>query len=112
MAIAALVLGVVALVFSLIPCVGMLAFIPAVLGVILGALGMKEAKTTDKGKGMATTGLILSVLTIIWIPIYTFAILPTVATQAAEVLEEGMKEAVEEAADPPDPAPDDPAPAP
>ncbi len=53
MNIAALVLGIVGLVFSLIPCLGMYALPITLLAVILGAIAMKQPK-----KGMAIAGLI------------------------------------------------------
>ena len=53
-------------VFSLIPCVGLLLSIPAV---ILGAIGLKKAKEMpgSKGTGHAWTALILgSITTLLW----------------------------------------------
>jgi hypothetical protein len=54
MNIAALVLGIVGLLFSLVPCLGMYAIPLTVLAVIFGAIGMKK----PVGKGMAVAGLV------------------------------------------------------
>jgi hypothetical protein len=60
--VAALVVGIVAAVFSLIPLVGMIAFFLGPVAIILGiiALFLKNRK-----KGMAITGLILGVVSLI-----------------------------------------------
>jgi len=69
MNIAALVLGIVGLVFSFIPCLGMYALPITVLAVILGAIAMRQPK-----KGMAIAGLICGMLgTVIasyWLYVY------------------------------------------
>ncbi|MBS1119097.1 MAG: hypothetical protein H6Q90_1325 [Deltaproteobacteria bacterium] len=58
MAIAALVLGIVGLLFSFIPCLGMYAIPLTLLAVVLGALGMKK----PQGKGMAIAGLVCGIV--------------------------------------------------
>lgn len=58
MPIAALVLGIIGLVLSLVPCLGMYAMPLTVLAVILGALGMKAAT----GRGMAIAGLVCGII--------------------------------------------------
>ena len=58
MAVAALVLGILAMLFGLIPLFAFVAFPMAVLAVIFGAVGRKRGKERGKGKGMATAGLI------------------------------------------------------
>ncbi len=75
MAVAGMVLGIVGLVFSFIPCLGwFLGIVLAVLGVIFSAIGLSQSGKSGQGKNMAVTGLILSILTIIWIPAYWFLI--------------------------------------
>jgi hypothetical protein len=54
MGIAALVLGIVGAVFSLVPCLGMYALPVTLLAVVFGALGMRK----PEGKGMAIAGLV------------------------------------------------------
>jgi hypothetical protein len=62
MGIAALVLGILGLVLSFVPCLGMYALPLTVIAVILGALAMRSPKdgSAPKGKGMAIAGMILS----------------------------------------------------
>jgi hypothetical protein len=51
-------------VFSLIPCVGFLLGIPAL---ILGIIGLKKANAASKGKAHAWTGIILgSIAIVLW----------------------------------------------
>ncbi len=62
--ITALILGIVSFVFS---CIGLIAFPSGIIGLILGILGRKS----ESAKGMATTGIVFSILgilgAILWI---------------------------------------------
>lgn len=62
--VAALVIGIVSALFSFIPCLGMWAFIPAVVGIILAVISMKQAGPTGE-KGMAIGGLITSIIALL-----------------------------------------------
>ena len=55
-----MVLGILGLVLSFVPCLGMYALPLTVLAVILGALAMRSGKDglPKKGKGMAIAGLV------------------------------------------------------
>lgn len=59
MAVASLVLGICALVFSFFG-LGWLSMILGIVGVILGALGKKNPEK----KGMATAGLVMSIIAV------------------------------------------------
>jgi len=56
MAVAALVLGIVSIVFSVIG-LGIFGLIPGIVGIILGIMAKKKAPS-----GMATAGLVLSII--------------------------------------------------
>lgn len=86
MGVAALVLGIVSLVIGFIPFCGMIAFIPAVVGVVLGAIDFAKKKKEDKPKGMALAGLILSIIAIL-IMLYYFFILSAAGAAGAAALE-------------------------
>jgi hypothetical protein len=62
MAVAALVLGIAAVILFFTCGVGIFA---GVLALIFGFLGLSKAKTVDKGKGMAMAGLVLGAVGII-----------------------------------------------
>ncbi|MGF3056780.1 DUF4190 domain-containing protein [Microbacterium sp. YY-01] len=71
MAVTSLVLGIVAIVvgiWSFVPILGLIAaffgFLPAVLAVIFGHVGVKNSKTSGVGKGAAVTGLVLGYVTL------------------------------------------------
>lgn len=60
--IAALVCGILGIVGSFIPVVCYFTLVLAILGIVFGAKGMKEAKVTGEGKGLAVAGLVLGII--------------------------------------------------
>ena len=58
----ALVCGILGIVGSFIPVICYFALIPAILGIVFGAKGMKIAKATGQGQGLATAGLVLGII--------------------------------------------------
>lgn len=79
MAVASLILGIIAIavgIWSPIPFVGIvtafLAFLPAVLAVIFGHVGLSAVQKVGVGKGQALTGLILGYVTLALIILVTF----------------------------------------
>ncbi len=66
LAIAGMVLGIIALITSLIPIINNFSFFIALIGVVLAIIGMVGiAKGKAKGKGFAITGIVLNVIAII-----------------------------------------------
>jgi len=65
MDIASLVLGIVSLILGFIPFCGSIAFIPAVVGLILGIVSLVQKSKTQSPKGMAIAGIILNALAIL-----------------------------------------------
>jgi len=63
MGVASLVLGIISLVLALfVSGFGWVASILALIGVILGALGRKKLKAAGEKTGVATAGLVLSII--------------------------------------------------
>lgn len=63
MGVASLVLGIVGLVFSFIPCLGMYGIGLTIPGVVLGAIAISKAKKNNgQGKGLAIAGLVCSII--------------------------------------------------
>ena len=52
-----LILGIIAAVVAWVPCLGVYAFFPGIVGVVLSAIGLKHVK-----KGIAIAGLICSLI--------------------------------------------------
>ena len=82
-----LVLGIVALLFSFIPCLGTLAFIPGIVGLILGVLAFLKAKDNGHPKGIAIGGIVVSALACI----VSFFLIFTLGTMFSDIKSE-MKE--------------------
>ncbi len=91
MGIASLVIGIVAVVMSLIPCVGWLALLPAVVGLVLGVLEFNKKKKAEAPKGMSLAGIILNAVALVFIVVWV-----AVLARAGSVLEKGMGEFGEE----------------
>lgn len=72
--IAGMILGIVAIVVSFIPCFGWWAMVLAVVGLVLSAISMSHAKKAGASRGMAIAGLICSIIAIIivivWITLF------------------------------------------
>lgn len=66
LAITSLVLGIVSVVFSLTVCLAPVGAVMALVGVVLGGIAISKYKTAENkdGKGMATAGLILCIVTL------------------------------------------------
>ena len=62
MAVASLVLGIVGFFISFLPLVNLFAMFLAVIGLILGIVGLVQAKKGDGKRGMAIAGIVLCVL--------------------------------------------------
>lgn len=71
MGIAALVLGIISIIVSLVPGLGIIVFLPALIGSILGIIDVIIRKKSKLKIGVSLTGFILSFLSIgimsIWI---------------------------------------------
>lgn len=65
MGVASLVLGIVSLVFGFIPFCGIIAIIPAFIGLILGIVDAVKKSKSQEPKGMAIAGIVLSVIAIV-----------------------------------------------
>ncbi|MGO4433962.1 hypothetical protein AB4Y88_11885 [Paenarthrobacter sp. RAF9] len=83
----ALVLGIVAVVFAIIPIVGFIAFILGPLAVIFGVIGMTRKFTK---KGTSITGLILGAVSVI-IAIIVTAMIAAAANSVSETLNKEHK---------------------
>jgi signal transduction histidine kinase len=60
--IAGFVLGLVALIISFIPCVGLWALIPGILGIVFSAIALSQTAGTNASKGLIIAGLVLSII--------------------------------------------------
>jgi hypothetical protein len=60
--VAGLVLGISAAVISFVPCLGMYAIIPGVIGLVLSVISIIQANKAGAAKGMAIAGLVCSIV--------------------------------------------------
>lgn len=88
---AGLVVGIVALFFSFVPCLGLWAIVPGIVGVILSAMSMSQASKAGVPKGMAIGGLVCSIIAIA-IAIYWMVVTFYVVNKSPELMQEIQKE--------------------
>jgi predicted membrane-bound spermidine synthase len=62
LAIIALVLGILALLFSFIPCLGMYAIFPGIIGLVMAVISIVMAGKVNAPKGMAIAALACSLV--------------------------------------------------
>ncbi|HEY7597054.1 MAG TPA: DUF4190 domain-containing protein [Actinophytocola sp.] len=75
MAVTSLVLGIVGLVFSFIPIIGVIAWPLTILGVIFGGVGLSKANQVPGApKGMAVAGLVCSIVGLVICVIWAAAV--------------------------------------
>ncbi|MEG0873301.1 MAG: DUF4190 domain-containing protein [Clostridia bacterium] len=72
MGIAALVLGIISIIIGFIPLCGAIAYLPALVGLVLGIVDLVKSKKENQSKGLAIAGTVLSVLALIVITMWLF----------------------------------------
>ncbi len=65
MGVASLILGIVSIIMSFIPCCNYFAFLPALVGLGLGIAELVKKGKEGEGKGMGIAGIILNIIAII-----------------------------------------------
>ena len=62
MGIAGLILGILAAIGGWIPGINYIAWLIAIIGIIVSSIGMKNAKASGESAGLAIAGLVLSII--------------------------------------------------
>ncbi len=71
MGLAAMIIGIVAVIFGFIPFCGYFALLPAIVGLILGILDVKNKSKAQQPKGTGMAGIVLNAVAIIVILLWT-----------------------------------------
>ena len=71
MGLAAMVIGIVAVVLGFIPFCGYFALLPAIVGLILGIIDVKNKSKAKQPKGMGMAGVVLNAVALIVILLWT-----------------------------------------
>ena len=104
--IAGLVLGILAAVLSFVPCLGMYAMFPGIIGLVLSIISIVQANKAGAAKGMAIAGLVCSLVGIA-IAGWQYSKLKAVGEELKETLEnidtaklrQEMESAIQQVAD-------------
>lgn len=84
--IAGLVLGILAAILSFVPCLGMYAIFPGIIGLVLSIISIIQANKAGAAKGMAIAGLVCSIVGIA-IAGWQYSKLSAVGEELKETLE-------------------------
>lgn len=71
MGLAAMIIGIIAVVLGFIPFCGYFALLPAIVGLILGILDVKQKSKAQQPKGKGMAGIVLNAVAIIVILLWT-----------------------------------------
>lgn len=74
MGIAALVLGIISIILGFIPLIGAIAFVPAIVGLVLGIVDIVNKNKKKEPKGMSIAGTVLSAIAIVFIIFWIFVV--------------------------------------
>lgn len=91
MGIAAIIIGIISAILAFIPVCGVIAFLPAVVGIILGIVDVVQKGKKQLPKGIGIAGIILNVVAILIIAGWLIFIRAN-----ADTIGERMKTAVEQ----------------
>lgn len=92
LAIAGLVLGIVGVIMAFIPCIGWLfAIVMGIIGATLSGIGLSSAAKLGSGKGMAIAGLVLSIIAILWAPVWIFVIVGSAARTVQQAVQQAAQ---------------------
>jgi len=71
MGLAAMIIGIIAVVLGFIPFCGYFALLPAIVGLILGIVDVKQKSKAQQPKGMGMAGIVLNAVALIVILLWT-----------------------------------------
>ena len=83
-----MVLGIIAIVFAFVPCVGWLALVPAIVGLVFGIVELVQKRNAETTKGYGIAGVVLNSVAIVVIVIWTLLFM----TLLKESINEGIRE--------------------
>lgn len=80
MGVASLVLGIVTLIISFIPFCNTVAFLPSVIGLILGIVDIVKKNKAGEPKGIAIAGVVLCTIALVVFIVWSFFLGAAMAT--------------------------------
>jgi hypothetical protein len=95
MGIASLIIGILSAIIGVVPLCGIIAIVPAIVGLILGIIEMKKKGKAEQPKGMGLAGTILNAVAIAFILVWTLVIAAGAKKAANEMPE--LREELEKA---------------
>jgi hypothetical protein len=87
MGLAAMIIGIIAVVLGFIPFCGYFAILPAIVGLILGIIDVKKKSKAQQPKGIGMAGIVLNAVALIVILLWTLVI-GAGAVVTSEVIED------------------------
>ncbi len=85
MGIASMVIGIIAAILGFVPFCNYFALIPAIVGLVLGAVDMVSKKKKQLPRGIAISGVVLNIIAIALIIVFSLSIAGAAAAAASAV---------------------------
>ena len=60
--IAAIITAIITFLIAVIPCLGLIAIIPGIITIVIGAVGLSQASRNQSAKGLSIAGLIIALI--------------------------------------------------
>lgn len=95
MGIAALILGILALLVAFIPVFGFIAFFPAIAGLVLGIVDVVNKSKKNESKGTSIAGIILNSIAIVVMIVWIFVLPFLIAGMGNQMLDDGAKQVMD-----------------
>ena len=89
MGIATLVLGIVSFILGFIPFCGIIALIPAIIGIVLGIVDLVKRSKEGTPKGVSIAGIILSAFAVIFI-IFWVIVIGIIGATTNDIIDNGI----------------------
>lgn len=89
-----LILAILSLFLAFIPCVGFIAIAPAVIAIVLSAVGLSQASKNNGAKGLNIGALIVSVVSVLFASVWLILVVG-LSTIENEDIEDIVEEVIE-----------------
>jgi len=96
MGIASMIIGIIAVIIAFIPCVGGIAFLPAIVGLVLGIVDVVQSRKKELPAGKGIAGIVCNAVAIVVIILWSVIFVGASVARSSS-FSEAVREAAEKA---------------